>query len=137
MLETWSGEVGPLLELFDRARPVALERRTSRRLEVNVETGAAGWIVVSQLADPQWQGRWIGLDSEDQAPAEILPTFRRGLSEGGWQRVRVPGPGRWTLRMEYVAVDIARGLAVSAAAALLWVIALAWAAARSRRRGAL
>jgi hypothetical protein len=39
--------------------------------------------------------------------------------------------------MEYVAVDIARGLAVSAAAALLWVIALAWAAARSRRRGAL
>jgi hypothetical protein len=137
MLETWSGEVGPLLQLFDRARPVALERRTSLQLEVNVETGAAGWIIVSQLADPQWQGRWIGLDSEDQAPAEILPAFRRGPGEGGWQRVRVPGPGRWRLRMEYVAVDIAQGLAVSAAAALLWVIALAWAAARSRRRGVL
>jgi hypothetical protein len=135
MLETWSGEVGPLLELFDRARPLPMERRTSQLLEVNVEADAAGWIIVSQLADPQWKGRWIGLDSEDQTPAEILPAFRRGPSEGGWQRVRVPGPGRWTLHMEYVASDVAQGILVSAVAALLWVIALAWVAARSRWRG--
>jgi hypothetical protein len=137
MLETWSGEVGPLLELFDRARPVALERRSSQLLEVNVEADAAGWIIVTQLADPQWQGRWIGLDSDDQAPAEILPAFRRGPGDGGWQRVRVPGPGRWKLRMEYAAVDVARGIMVSAVAALQWVIALALVTARSRKRAVL
>jgi hypothetical protein len=134
MLETWSGEVWPLLELFHRARPVTVERHTSQVLEVNVETDEAGWIIVTQLADPQWHGRWIVLDTEDQTPAEIVPAFRRGPSDGGWQRVRVPGPGRWTLRMEYRAVDIAQGLGVSATAALLWVIALVWATARSTRR---
>jgi hypothetical protein len=137
MLETWSGDVGPLLELFDRARPLPLVRHTSEHLEVNVEADAAGWIIVTQLADPQWQARWIGRDDRDQASVEILPAFRRGPGEGGWQRVRVPGPGRWTLRMKYVAVDVVQGLYVSAAAGLAWVITLAWVAARSRRRSVL
>jgi hypothetical protein len=48
-----------------------------------------------------------------------------GPGEHGWQRVLVPGPGRWTLRLDYVARDVQLGLIVSALSLLvllgLWI----------------
>ena len=70
-------------------------------------------MIVSQLADPQWTARWIGLDGQGEFDGEILPAFRKGSRPGGWQRVAVPAPGRWTLRLEYDARDVAEGAAIS------------------------
>lgn len=138
MLDVWSGDTGPLLELFDRARPLEVERPSSLRWDIPVDTDGEGWVIVTQLADPQWQARWTERDGREARPAEILPAFRREASAGGWQRVRVPGPGRWVLHLEYSAADVTLGLWISAAAWPLWgaVLAVMAARAKSRRRQA-
>ena len=115
MLEIWAGDLEPLLELFDQASPLREESRGTQLMDVSVDADAPGWVIITQLADPQWRARWLDRDGQGEFPAEILPTFRRNGSEGGWQRVRVPGPGRWTLHLEYVASDVAQGLAISSA----------------------
>src|SRR5262249_45312018 len=109
MLDVWTGDTGPLLDLFDRARPLEAERPSSLAWEIPVDAEAEGWVIVSQLADPQWQARWTGRDGQGERLAEILPTFRHDDSAGGWQRVRVPGPGRWVLHLEYAAHDVDLG----------------------------
>jgi hypothetical protein len=119
MLDVWTGDTGPLLDLFDRSRPLEAVRPSSLSWSVPVDAEAEGWVFISQLADPQWQARWIGRDGQGEMPAEVLPTFRRDDSAGGWQRMRVPGPGRWVLQLEYSARDVKQGL---------WVSALAWMA---------
>ena len=132
MLDVWTGDTDPLLDLFDRARPLVAERPSSLRWDVPVDADGDGWVVVTQLADPQWQARWTGRDGQGDRPAEIVPTFRREASAGGWQRVRVPGPGRWMLHLEYVASDVTRGLWISALAWPIWLAVLAALAWRAR-----
>jgi hypothetical protein len=133
MLDDWDGNPGPLLELFDQASPLRAEARSSQRLEVTVEGSAGDWVIVTQLADPQWQARWTSRDGQGDR-AEILPTFQREQSLGGWQRVQVPGTGRWTLHLEYVASDVTRGLIISGVSWLVWGFLLAGVAVWSRRR---
>jgi hypothetical protein len=138
MLDVWTGDTGPLLDLFDRARPLEVERPSSLAWEVSVDAGADGWVVIAQLADPQWRARWTGRDGQGERLAEILPTFRHDDSAGGWQRVRVPRPGRWVLHLEYAALDVDQGLWDSALAWLAWCSILAVMAYRmrsERRRG--
>lgn len=133
MLDSWSGNVESVLELFDRARPLKLERPSPEHVELAVEVDSPGWVLITQLADPQWHARWKD-EAGLEVPAEILPTFRRSTSEGGWQRVQVPGPGRWTLHLDYQAHDVREGLAISAVAWLAWGVALAITFRRQRRR---
>ena len=132
MLEIWAGDLEPLLELFDQAAPLREESRGAQLMDVSVDADAPGWVIVTQLADAQWRARWLGRSSQGEFPAEILPTFRRNRGEGGWQRVRVPGPGRWTLHLEYVASDVAWGLAISSASWLVWCLIIAAVAVRAR-----
>jgi hypothetical protein len=134
MLETWAGDIGPLLELFDRASPLREGSRGTRFMDVAVDTDTFGWVIITQLADPQWRARWSGRTGQGELPAEILPTFRRSASEGGWQRVRVPGPGSWTLHLEYVASDVSQGLAISSVSWLVWCLIVATTAVRTKRR---
>ena len=48
-------------------------------------------MIVSQLDDPQWTARWIGLDGQGEFDGEILPAFRKpGDTAGGWQTSRSP-----------------------------------------------
>jgi hypothetical protein len=136
MLDVWAAGPGHLLELFDRASPLRAEWRSSEHLEVALDADAPGCVIISQLADPQWKGRWTGRDGQAEAPADIRPTFRREESGGGWQRVEVPGPGRWILHLDYVARDVFMGLVTSAAAWLIWIATLAFAVVRSKGRGA-
>ena len=117
MLDVWTGDTGPLLDLFDRARPLVADRPSSLRWDVPVDADGDGWVVVSQLADPQWQARWTGRDGQGDRPAEIVPTFRREARREAGRGSRVPGPGRGCLHLEYVAADVTRGL---------WISALAW-----------
>jgi len=134
MLENWTGDVEPLLGLFERAVPLREESGGAGLVDVVVDADAPGWVIITQLADPQWRARWQDGSGQGGLPAEILPAFRRNASEGGWQRVRVAGPGRWTLHLEYVATDVTRGLAISAASWLIWCFMIAAAAVRARAK---
>ncbi len=120
MLDTWGGEVGPLLRILARATPLELASDGPLRQEVSVNAPGAGWLLITQLADPQWRGRWTGVGGTGSLDADIKPTFRRRRGDGGWQRIPVPGPGRWTLNLEYDAADVRQGLALSAGAWLAW-----------------
>ena len=93
------------------------------------------WVIVSQLADPQWTARWIGLDGQGELDGEILPTFRKASQPGGWQRIEVPASGRWTLRLEYDAHDVAEGAAISTVAWLSWMLAAIFAAFQAGAAG--
>ncbi|QEH36998.1 hypothetical protein OJF2_55830 [Aquisphaera giovannonii] len=119
ILDSWGGEPGVLLELFDGARPLRHSAPTPERWEIVVDAAEPGWIVISMLADPQWKASWID-GAGGSRDAQVLPTFRRSRSDGGWQRVKVPGSGRWTLRLEYRANDVEAGAAASAVAWLAW-----------------
>ncbi len=134
MLDHWSGDLGPLLDLFDKALPLAAEAGDPGVLELAVDAEAPGWILITQLADPQWQARWRDRDGQGEFPADIVPSFRMGKGDGGWQRVRIPGPGRWSLHLRYVADDVAEGLAISAFAWLAGGLILAAVAIRERRK---
>jgi hypothetical protein len=133
MLDLWDGELESLLKLFDRANPLREKSHGTELMEVSVEADAPGWLIITQLADPQWRGRWLEGDGQGEMPAEILPTFRRNDREGAWQRVWVPGPGHRKLRLEYVATDVTLGLAISGASWLVWCVIIAVVAARERR----
>ncbi|WP_165224437.1 hypothetical protein [Aquisphaera insulae] len=132
ILDHWSGELGPLLGLLDRAQPLRRRSPAPERSEVEVEVKEDGWIVLSVLADPQWKATWVD-GSGRRRPAEILPTFRWLPAVGGWQRVRAPEPGRWTLHLEYESRDVWIGAAVSAVAWLAWGALWLRDAARTRR----
>ena len=134
MLETWDGNLESLLALFDRAVPLRAESHTTQAMDVTVDAGTPGWVIVTQLADPQWRAHWRDRDGEGEFAAEILPAFRHNPGDGGWQRIRVPGPGRRTLHLEYVASDIGEGLAISAACWLVWCLVIAVLALLERRK---
>jgi hypothetical protein len=120
--------------LFDQASPQQDESHGALVMNVSVEADAPGWVIVTQLADPQWRARWLDRNGRGELRAEILPTFRRSGSEGGWQRVWVPGPGRWRLHLEYVATDVITGLAISGASWLVWCVIIATIVIRERRK---
>lgn len=134
MLDSWSGDLEALLRLFDGARPLSTVSRSPERLDVSLNADGPGWVIVTQLADPQWEARWTGDSGLESTTAEILPTFRRKPSEGGWQRIRVPGPGRWSLRLEYQARDVHTGLVISGVSWLAWGAVLGLARWRRGKR---
>jgi hypothetical protein len=123
VLEDWSGGYKHVLEILDRAEPLAAASPMPEEWNISVQAEDPGWVIVSQLADPQWIARWIGLDGQGTIDGDILPVFQKESQPGGWQRVEVPASGRWTLRLEYDARDVAEGAAISTVAWLCWIVA--------------
>jgi hypothetical protein len=119
MLDAAPGEPEAVLSVLEAAAPLELISRTPEWVELRVVARGGAAVIVSQLADPQWQGRWIGPDGRAQ-PAPIRPVFR-GRGRFGWQAVNVPGPGPWTLHLDYVARDVRAGLIVSGISFLVWL----------------
>jgi hypothetical protein len=110
ILEASTGEPDAVLGVLETAEPLAIRLARPEQLELTLESRGPAVVVLSQLADPQWRGRWLG--TSGTRPAAIAQGFARP-HELGWQAVTVPGPGRWTLRMEYQARDVQVGLIVS------------------------
>jgi hypothetical protein len=114
-------DAASILTVFERAKPLKSEstRPGTRTVEVE-DAPLTGWIVVTILSDPQWKATWIGRDGQGEKPAEIRPVFH-GPYAWGWMAVQAPGPGRWSLRLEYHARDVRIGLFVSFIAWVLWI----------------
>ena len=123
-LDNWSGDVRALLAVFDLAEPLAVETPTPEEWTIPIVVEEPVWVIVSQLADPQWKALWVGLDGQGDFDGEILPVFRVPGKPGGWQRLEPPAAGRWTLRLEYDARDVAEGAAISMIAWLSWILAV-------------
>jgi hypothetical protein len=130
ILETVSALAEPrdVLRVLESATPLSVRSLRPERLELEVESAGPAAVIVTQLADPQWQARWSG--SQGDRPARIVPVFA-GRGEHGWQALTVPGPGRWTLHLEYVARDVQFGLIVSGLSFL--VFTATWAFLRPGR----
>ncbi len=51
------------------------------------------WVIMSQLADPQWTARWIKENEKWVADDEIVPTFRKKANRGAGSVSGFPGLG--------------------------------------------
>ncbi len=100
-LDHWSGDVREMLAILDAARPLAVDSATPEEWTIPVEVEKPAWVILSQLADPQWTARWVGGEGQETLQGNILPAFRKDAQSGGWQCLTAPLPGRWTLRLEY------------------------------------
>jgi hypothetical protein len=118
-LESPSAGAGAMLDWLRGASALAVRRPRPERLEARVQVVEKGVVLVAQLAHPEWRAWWEGPGG--LRPARILPAFARP-GDMGWQAVETPGPGPWTLRMEYDARDVRVGLGISAVSGLVWAL---------------
>ncbi len=120
-LEAADGMVNPqvLLDRFRAATPLPFRSDLPERAEVDltVTDRSPSMVVLSCTFDPEWQAWWVG-PSGDRRPAEVVKVL------GGWQGVAIPEPGRWTLHLEYEGRAARIGLAVSAVAWIVWIVAV-------------
>ncbi len=92
-------------------------------------------MIVSQLDGPQWSAHWTSLEGQGDFDGEIRPAFRKpGEAAGGWQAIRVPFNGRWSLRLTYEPRDLAEGATISIVAWIAWAF-VALAAGLRRKAG--
>ena len=123
MLDEWTGDPRDILPLFARAEPLMVVRSRPEDLTIMVQADQPGWVIVSQLDDPQWSARWSSVEGEGDYDWEILPAFRKpGETAGGWQHIKVPFNGRWSLRLTYEPRDIVEGTAISIMAWVSWLV---------------
>ncbi len=102
LLDEWSGDPLDLLPLFDRAWPLAAESARPEDWSIPVDADGPGWVIVSQLHDPQWTAHWTSLEGLGESDGPIRPVFRKpGDTAGGWQAIQVTLSGRWSLRLMY------------------------------------
>jgi len=123
VLNDWSGDPRDILHLLETAVPLQVESSRPEDWMIHVDADEESWVIISQLADPQWKARWISLEKPLESDGVILPTFQKSGEAGGWQRVAVPGAGSWMLRLEYDAQDVITGMAISAIAWVSWMLA--------------
>jgi len=121
ILDAWSGDPQEILSIFDTAEALAAESPRPEEMTIRVNSSEPGWVIVSQLADPQWKARWLDEEGRDYGEAEILATFHKKDEPGGWQRVEIPGSGRLVLLLTYDARDVSLGLAISLLAWMCWM----------------
>jgi hypothetical protein len=131
LLDDWSGDPRHILSVIRNATSLSTESRTPEDWTIPIEATESGWLIVSQLADPQWKARWVNLEHPRMTQPDILPAFRRGAHSAGWQCVRIPGAGRWTLGLQYEANDVALGLIISFIAWAGWLLVMLRTAARA------
>src|SRR5262249_30880030 len=119
-----AGDPAEILKVLERASPLASTSSHPENLEVEVRVQGPAAVVISQLADPEWQALLRG--PRGDRPAVIERVF------GGWQAVGVPGPGHWRLVLRYRGRDVAIGLAISAVAWSCWLLTWPWPRRRAR-----
>ena len=120
--DDWSGDPRQILRVLQGAIPLPAESRTPEQWTILIEAAEPGWVIVSQVGDPQWKAQVIDQDGLSKTDVEILPAFRRVGESTGWQCVPIPTEGRWTLRLEYDANDVLVGLTISLIAWTGWLV---------------
>jgi hypothetical protein len=133
LLDAWSGRASEVLAVMEDAMPVRDECARPEEWTIPVTVDEDSWLIVSQLADPQWTAQLIVPEVGSGMSVPILPAFPTRGEPGGWQRVHIPGPGRWIVRLSYESRDLAWGLAISTIAWISWMIVLSSCGLRAVR----
>lgn len=129
-----NGDPRPVLDLIDRARALPTVVRSPVDWEVALDVDEPGWVLISQLDDPQWRARFGSKDGSEGRPANIAPAFRVGNQGGAWQRVFIDEPrAGGVLRLTYDAQDLRLGQGISAVSWLVWLAAISFLHLASRR----
>ncbi len=119
-----------LITRFRSASPVPERSISPEQTEVDVTVAdpVPSMVVLSKTFDPEWQAWWSNSSGATRS-AEVVKVL------GGWQGVEVPGPGRWTLHLDYPGRAVWVGLTVASTAWSLWMVGYlrAWSRPTSRR----
>lgn len=136
LFDRWDGEdPRPVLDLMDHARPLRSVDRSPVEWDVTLDVEEPGWVLISQLDDPQWRASIRSADGRSDEPANIAPAFRVKDQGGAWQRISLDGPRPGAvLRLSYDARDVRTGAVVSAVSWVVWLMTLSWLHLASRRR---
>jgi hypothetical protein len=121
-LDDWTGDPREILSLLDRADPLPADSPNPEEWTISLWNREPGWVIVSQLHDPQWHARWFELDHQFDFEVKVLPAFQKYGEPGGWQRVEIPDEGRWELRLEYEPRDAMQGTAIATIAWSSWLV---------------
>ncbi len=113
--------------VLPNATPLTLEAADPQHRKVDLDARGAEAIVLAVQYEPAWSATWEGEGPQGKRPAELV------MAWGGWMAARVPGPGRWTLRLDYECPELYAGMIVSAAAWVVWFACYSLAVVRDRR----
>ena len=102
-------------QLIGKAQPLEVDRPSPENLKIQRQTDSAEYWMISQWADPSWQAELIN-ENGKAISSPIIPLA------GGWQAIKIPGPGRWTLGLSYKSAQFSRLLFFSGAG---WCAAVA------------
>ncbi len=124
IVDDWSGDPGHILRVLKDATPLEARSRTPEDWTIPIDAAEPGWVIVAQVADPQWKAYAIDPDGSSETERVIRPAFRKGTESTGWQAIKISAAGRWTVRLEYEAQDVLTGLTISVIACTCWLIAM-------------
>ncbi len=138
ILDDWKGDPRDILPLFERATPLVSTSDRPDELSIRVPALEPGWVIISQLDDPQWQAHWISLDGQGDYWGDVEAAFLSlGEDSGGWQYLKVPFDGRWELRLTYEPDDLREGVVISLLACSCWATGAIAVLLRRRPRPAV
>ncbi|HEV3164331.1 MAG TPA: hypothetical protein VGZ22_09900 [Isosphaeraceae bacterium] len=120
-----NGDPNRVLNVMQASRPLRLLAPDPEHLAVEIQADQPGLVLLSQLADPGWRAAWV--NGQGSQAAEIVRVF------GGWQAVKLPGEGSWTLWLAYPGHDVWLGITISAVAWTLGAMACWWSWLRRRK----
>ena len=105
-------------------RPLAIVVEAPEHVAITATAEGPAVLLIARLDHPEWRASLIGPDGAAN-PARIVRVL------GGWQAVRLPGAGRWFVRLDYRGGPERWGLALSALAWAGWGLGL-WRARPGR-----
>ena len=125
ILGEWSGRARDVLGAMEGARGVEVRVVDPETREAVFETNGAALLVLSELADPEWEAELGGV------AAGVERAFGR-VNQGAWQAVRIPGAGEWKVKMSYRGRDVRQGMWISAGALVVMAGLMVWTRRETR-----
>jgi hypothetical protein len=126
-LSDWAEATSPqyLDQISSQASPLKADRTVPELLSLKATTEGPELWLVSQWSAPNWLAT-LRNASGDETAVKIIPM------RGGWQGVKIPTAGNWTLKLSYRPASFVLGASVSAITWCLSILTICWTLARSK-----
>ncbi len=113
------GKIDPsqLIQIIERGKPVQVRSDRPELRTIDLTTEGPSLLVISHLHYPEWQATL----SSDQGSPNQIPLHQ---VLGGWEGIRIPSAGTWTLRLRYKGRAAWVGLGISGGSWALWLTIL-------------
>ena len=122
-LDDWSGDPRDILPLFDRADPLVAESPRPEEWTIRLWASEPGWVIVSQLHDPQWTGPMDRPGRSGRVRGDDPAGFPRSAANpGDGSGSRLPGKGAGCSAWSMTPRDAAEGAAIATIAWSSWLV---------------